>query len=128
MKGIEKQLAETKLELRLMCIESNLLERKIEELKKLLNERKGLNISQNLLDKLTRTKVNGHPAAHNSIYETPSVLSREVSCRGYNEIDRELFEVLNGVEDDSGILLAQEHKMVNHDSFYFVLGSSVVVT
>jgi hypothetical protein len=38
MKDIEKQLAETKIELKLMCYENNLLERKIEDLKKLLND------------------------------------------------------------------------------------------
>jgi len=38
MSDIEKQLAETKLELKLMCIENNLLERKIEKIEKLLND------------------------------------------------------------------------------------------
>lgn len=38
MSDIEKQLAETRLELKLMCYENNLLEREVEKLKKLLND------------------------------------------------------------------------------------------
>jgi chromosome segregation ATPase len=139
---VNTELACKRSDLKFARYEIESLKRQVETLKELLDDehkrrlerfnstkKKGssLSISENLLDKLAKTNVNGHPVAHNSIYETPSVLGREVSCRGYNEIDRELFNVLNGVEDDDGKLLAQEHKMVNHDSYFFVLGSGVVL-
>ena len=86
-----------------------------------------LNISENLLEKLEKVTVNGEPVGDNSI-AAPSVLGHAVFCWGHDEIDRELFGIMNGLVSDDGYPIAEEHKIVNDDSFFFVLGSSVTIS